>query len=184
MSKPVKNLIIETYKQRFDGLGGAVLIDIRGIKSNDNNRLRHGLAEKRIKVTVVKNSLAQRAFADTDLAQINELLEGPTALVYPVDEDVSVVGVARELISWAKQMERLEFKGALMDGILFGPDQIEALSKYPTKEEAQSQVVQILLTPAQKLVGSILSPGRKVASLIEAIREKLEQGQTITKKAG
>ena len=183
MSKPVKNLITESYKNRFEGVAGAVLIDIRGVESEDNNRMRTELAQKHIKVTVVKNSLARRAFEGGQLASLGDMLNGPSAMVYPVSDETSVVSVARELLTWAKQIEKLELKGALMEGIKFGPDEIEALSKYPTREEAQSQVVQLLLSPAQNLVGQIVGPGRKVASLVEAIREKLEGGEEI-KKAG
>ncbi|MFP4145611.1 MAG: 50S ribosomal protein L10 [Phycisphaeraceae bacterium] len=179
MSKPVKNLIIESYKQRFADVTGAVLIDIRGIEANENNTLRNGLAEKQIRVTVVKNSLAKKAFEGTDLESVDELLEGSAAMVYPTDGDVTVVNVAREMVDWAKKLPKLEFKGAIMDGILFGPDQVEDLSKYPTREEAQAQTVQLLLSPAQNLVGAITGPGKKVASLIEAIREKLESGEEI-----
>ena len=126
MSKPVKNLITEDYKRRFDGLTGAVLVDVRGMEANDNNAFRNDLANKSIKVTVVKNSQAERAFAGTDLEGLSELLDGPSALVYPVSEDTSVVNVARELVDWAKKLETLEFRGALLDGIKFGPDQIAA----------------------------------------------------------
>lgn len=183
MSKPVKNLITQSYQSKFADLTGAVLVDVRGVNAEDNNRMRSGLADKQIKVTVVKNSLAKRALGDGDLAPLGDFLDGPSALVYPVSEDTSVVSIARELITWAKEVQNLEFKGALMEGITFGPDEIEALSKYPTKEEAQAQVVQLLLSPAQNLVGQIVGPGRKVASLVDAIRQKLEDGEEI-KKAG
>jgi len=172
MSKPVKNLITESYKKKFAEIDGAVLIDIRGIKSNDNNRLRDGLAKKQIKITVVKNNLARRAFDGTTLAQIHELLEGPCALVYGGE---SVVNVARELIENLKTIENVLFKGAVMEGQLYAADQIEALSKFPTREEAQAQVVTLFLSPAKNLVGAILGPGRKVASLIKAIEEKAKE---------
>jgi len=183
MSKPVKNLIVDAYKQRFEGVTGAVLIDIRGIKSNQNNELRNGLAKKQIKVTVVKNTLAKRAFDGTDLLPLGDLFDGATALAYPADEETSIVSIARELIEVARTIN-FEFRGALMEGIVFGPDQIKELSKYPTREEAQAQALQIILSPGQNLVGAILGPGRKVASLVKAIEEKLEKGETITKKAG
>ena len=182
MSKPVKNLITESYRQRFEGVTGAVLVDIRGIESNVNNRLRNQLAQRQIKITVVRNSLAKLAFKGSDLEPVNEMLDGPSAMAYPMDGEVSVVNVARELIDVAKGVN-LEFKGALMEGIVFGPDQIEELSKYPTREEAQAQVVQLLLSPAQNLVGAVLGPGRQVASIVKAIQEKLEDGEEI-KKAG
>jgi len=80
-------------------------------------------------------------------------------------------------------LENFNFKGALMEDTVFGADQIDALSKYPTREEAQAQAVQLTLSPGQQLVGSIVSPGRKLASLVKAIEEKLENNQPI-KKAG
>lgn len=181
MSKPVKNLITEEYKRRFEGVTGAVLVDVRGMESNDNNELRNDLAGKSIKITVVKNSQAKRAFDGTDLEGLNEMIDGPSALVYPTTEDASVVTVARELIDWAKKLETLEFRGAILDGIKFGPDQIEALSKYPTREEAQATVVTLLLSPARNLVGAVNAPAGNIAGILKTIQEKLEAGETIGK---
>ncbi len=178
MSKPVKNLITEAYRQRFADLDGAVLIDIRGVKATDTNRLRAGLQEKQVRITVVKNSLAGRALEGTSMEAISSLLSGPNALVYGGD---SVVTVARDLLNWVKDVENLKINGAIMDGQVFGPDEIEALSKYPTREEAQAQTVQIILSPGSNLVGSVLGPGRKIASLVKAIEEKLEKGEAIAK---
>jgi len=179
MSKPVKDLITDSYRQRFEGVEGAVLIDIRGIDANANNRFRDSLREKSIRVTVVKNSLAKRAWSDTTLQPLTDLLDGSSAAVYATDEDTSVVSVARELINWAKELKTLEFKGAVLDGIQFGPDQIKALSEYPTREEAQAQVITLLLSPARNLAGQIAGPGGKLAAIIKAIEEKLEKGEEI-----
>ncbi len=183
MSKPVKNLIAAQYEKEFGAIPGAVVIDIRGIESNDTNALRTGLAAKSIKIRVIKNSLAKNVFKNHELAALNDYLEGPSAMVYPTGDETSVVGVARELIDWAKKLQNMQFKGAVMDGIAFGPTEITKLSEYPTKEEAQATVVQIILTPGQKLAGSILGPGRKLASIVKAIEEKLEKGETISKVA-
>lgn len=172
MSKPVKNLITESYRRRFGALDGAVLIDIRGIKSNKANDLRAGLAAKKIKVTVVKNSLARLAIKGTALDGIGEMLQGPNAMVFGGE---SVVSVARALIEATKEMEGFVFKGAIMDGQVFAADQIKALSEYPTKDEAQAKVVTLILSPARKLVGQITSPGAKLAALVKAIQEKKEK---------
>jgi len=180
MSKPLKNLITKSYKDRFGDLESAVLIDIRGVKVNDNVALRATLAQKQIRVGVVKNSLAKAAFAGTPMENIGELLTGPCALVHG---GASVVEVARELIALIKQTKNLQFKGALMEGQVFGPNEIEKLSLYPTREEAHAQAIQIILSPANNLAGAVLGPGRKIAAMVKAIEEKLEDGQDI-KKAG
>ncbi|MFW6058658.1 MAG: 50S ribosomal protein L10 [Phycisphaeraceae bacterium] len=183
MSKPIKELITTTYRQRFDGVTGAVLVDVRGIDANNNNRLRHDLNGKGIRITVVKNTLARRAFEQNELAPLTELLDGACAVVYPSNGDATVVNVARELVKWAKELENLEFRGAVMEGAVFGPNEIDALSKYPTREEAHAQIVQLVLSPAQKLVGAITGPGQQLAGLVDAIRQKLEDGEEI-RKAG
>jgi large subunit ribosomal protein L10 len=172
MSKPIKNLTAASYRKRFSILEGAVLVDLRGVRSNQANGLRAALKQKSIRVTVVKNSLGKKALAGTKLEGLAKLLEGPSAMVYGAD---SVVAVARELIAATKDIEAVKFKGAIMDGTVFGPDQIKELSKYPTKAEAQSQLLTLVFSPARKLAGQIVGPGRKVASLVKAIQEKKEK---------
>jgi large subunit ribosomal protein L10 len=172
MSKPVKNLIAKQYQQKFADIDGAVLIDVRGIKSNDNNTLRAKLRQNKIKVTVVRNALARRALIGTRIEKLGELLSGPCGVAYGGE---SVVGVARTLIEQVKEMEWLRFRGAVMDGVLFTAEQVEALSKYPTRAEAQAQVVTLILSPARKLAGQVLGPGRKVASLVKAVELKREK---------
>ena len=172
MSKPIKNLTTAGYRKRFGDLDGAVLVDVRGVPSNQANNLRAALKQKQVRVTVVKNSLAKKALAGTRLEGLAKLLEGPSAIVYGAE---SVVTVARELIAATKDIEALKFKGAIMDGTLFGPEQVKDLSKYPTKPEAQAQLVTLIFSPARKLAGQIVGPGRKVASLIKAVQEKREK---------
>lgn len=181
MSKPVKNLITKDYESRFEGLNGAVLVDIRGIDSNTTNTFRAGLAQKQMKITIVKNSLAKRAFDGTDLAGISEMIDGGSAMVYPISDDLSVVSVARELLDWVKRLEKMEFRGAILDGIKFGPNEIKKLSEFPTKEEAQSKVVTMLLSPARNLVGAVKAPANNIAGILKTLQEKLEAGETIAK---
>jgi len=181
MSKPVKDLMTQSYQQYFADLNGAVVVDMRGVHGNATNRMRADLVNKDIKITIVKNSLAKRAFDGSDLEPLSDYLEGPSALVYPVSEQASVISTARELIEWAKEVQQLEFRGAVLEGIRFGPDQIEELSKYPTRDEAQAKVAQLLLSPAQNLASQITGPGQRVAGLVDAIREKLENSEQIKK---
>lgn len=178
MSKPVKNLITESYRRKFGDLEGAVLIDITGVNAGQTNALRTGLSEKQIKVTVVQNLLATKAIEGSAIEGLQRLLTGPNAVVYGGD---SVVSITREVLRFVKDIETLKVRGAIMDGQVFDADQIDALSKYPTREEAQAQMVQIILSPGKNLAGAILGPGRKVASLIKAIEEKLEKGEAVAK---
>ena len=94
----------------------------------------------------------------------------------------TVVDVAREIVDWAKKIKKIELKGAVLDGELYaGKDGVEALSKFPTRAEAQAQVVQLVLSPAGNLVSAITSPGAEIVSILKTIEEKLEKGEAIAK---
>ena len=174
MSKPVKEMIVEEYKDRFKDLEGCCVVDIRGIDAMKNNELRNGLREKSITVTVVK-----KAIAGTALEEISPALDGPCAFAYDPE---SVVNVARELVDWAKKVKKMSLKGAVIDGIFFeGEAGVKRLSEFPTKEEAQSTVVQLVLSPARNVVGCAVSPGSKLLGVVKEIQERLEKGETIAK---
>ena len=61
MSKTVKEMIIEDYRRRFEGVEGGVILQIRGMEALDNNVLRNELRKKSINITVLKNTLAKHA---------------------------------------------------------------------------------------------------------------------------
>jgi len=181
MSKSIKEMMVREYRDRFDGLSQALLVDIRGIEANENNSLRLGLHSQDIRITVLRNNLARDAFGGTDLEALIPSIDGPTALCYGGE---SVVDVAREIVSWAKKVEHLDLKGAILDGELFeGEAGVKLLSTFPTREEAQAKVVQLMLSPAGNLVGASLSPGRNIMGIVKEIRERLEDGKTIEQTA-
>ncbi len=172
-------MMIGDYQKRFDGIDGALVVEIRGIEANENNAMRLGLLEKNIRVTVVKNTLARKAFASTNLEAVTPALEGPSALAYGGE---SVVDVARELVDWAKKVKKLTLKGAVLDGQYFdGEAGVKRLSEFPTKDEAQAKVVQLVLTPASNLIKAATSPGSNILGIVKEIQERLEKGETIAK---
>ena len=181
MSKPIKQMIVRDYESRFTGVEGGVLVEIRGMDAGTNNRLRTELVGKKIRVTVVKNTLARKAFKGTPLEGLSKWLSGPSALVYGGD---SVVGVAREIVEWAKDKEALQFKAAILDGITFeGKAGVEALSKFPTREEAQAKVITLVLSPARNVVGAVKGPAGRVLGIVKEIQRKLEAGETVAARA-
>ncbi len=181
MSKTVKNFLMRDYTEKLEGVEDAVVVSIRGIPANDNTELRTSLAAKNISVMVVRNSLAKTAFKGGSLENLEPVFEGPSALAFGGE---TVIDVAREMVAWAKKVENLELKGAVLDGELYaGEAGVKELSKFPTREEALSNAVTLILSPARNLMGSVTGPGAKLLAVVEAIKTKLEDGEEITKTA-
>ncbi|MCD6304547.1 MAG: 50S ribosomal protein L10, partial [Planctomycetes bacterium] len=122
----------------------------------------------------VKNSLARQAFRELGVEEVGRLLEGPCAIAYGGE---SVVTVVRELLDIHKESPNLTVKAAYMDGEIFPAEQIDALSRYPTRDEAIAQVLQCVLSPGANVAASLTGPGGQLAGILKAIEEKHgEQG--------
>jgi large subunit ribosomal protein L10 len=178
MSKSVKEMIIRDYQKKLEGITEAAVISVRGVNGHDTTRLRKNLRGKKVKVTLVRNTLASKAFEGTPLTALDPVMTGSSAMVY----GGSVVEISRELVAVLKDFPNIELKGAVLDGTLFKGDAgVKELSKFPTRAEAQGQTVSLLLGPARKLVAQIQGPGSTIAGLVKAIEAKLEKGEAIAK---
>ena len=179
MSKPVKEMIVREYKERFEGTDDALVVSLRGIDNAGTGKIRKDLRAKDIRVQVVRNSLAVKAFEGTGLAGLEPVLKGQSAVVYGAE---TVVDVAREIVEVVKEFPDIELKGAVLDGQLFeGDSGVKELSKFPTRDEAIAQVITLVLSPARNLAGQLKGPGGRLAGILKAIEEKLENGESIAK---
>lgn len=181
MSKTLKAMLSRDYTTRLVGTSEAMVISIRGMKGRDATKFRNGLAKSKVKVTVVRNSLAKRSMAGTALEPLAAVLEGPSALAYG---ELSVVETARLIVKMLPDFPGMELKGALLDGTLFKGDAgVKELSKFPTKAEAIADAVTLIVSPGRKIAAQIVGPGTTIAGLIKAIEQKLEKNEPIAKQA-
>jgi large subunit ribosomal protein L10 len=169
MSKPIKKLIRDQLIKRFDGVTQLAVVSFTGVDANTTNAIRSRLAEKDIRVSVVKNSVARQAFKEVGIESAGELLDGPCAVAYGAD---SVVTVVRELLDIGKTTPNMTVKAAFLEGDLFLQDKIEALSKFPTREEAVGQVLGCILSAGANLASCLIGPAGQIASILKTIEEK------------
>jgi large subunit ribosomal protein L10 len=180
MSKAVKDMLMQDYRERLGDLDEALVVSLRGIDSNSTNRIRRNLQKKDIRVTIVRNKLFGQTFSGSGLSKLAPVLTGSSALAYGAE---SVVEVAREIVGLLKDFPGIELKGAVLDGELFeGEAGVKALSKFPTRDEAIAKDVALILGPGRKLLGAIKGPGANLAGIIKAIEDKLEKGEAIQKQ--
>jgi large subunit ribosomal protein L10 len=166
MSKYVKDLITNDLRQRLDGVGDALVVDVVGIENNKAVELRKRLRSKNISLLVVKNSLARRATDGTTLAAAFEEATGTMALVWGGDD---IISLAKEIIAIAEKKEFEPFapRGGVMDGQRLSADQVKDVSKWPSRQEQLSILVGQILNPGATLSAQLLGPARKLASQIK-----------------
>ena len=141
----------------------AVLADFRGLAVVDMTELRARARKEGVYLRVVRNSLARRAVEGTDYECLNEALEGPTLLALSLDEPGSA---ARLMKAYAKENEALEVKALAIDGTLLAASEIDRVAELPTRPEALSLLMSVMLAPMGKLARTLREvPGKLVRTL-------------------
>lgn len=176
MSKKVKSLIEKETATRLDGIEAVGVLNPRGIGAIANNQMRRRFREANLRMTVVKNTLAVRATASSKLKGFEQLLDGPSALVY--GKGVGVSAIARAILAEKKLLEDnkkplFELRGAFFDGEVYVGDKgMEKASKLPTREEAIANVIAAMLGPGRKLAAALKGPGGALGGILKTIEEK------------
>lgn len=172
MSKPVKDLMTREYEERYGELNGACVVSVIGLDAVSSNLLRRELRTRQLRLQVVKNSLARRAFADSAMAPLGAVLSGPCALVTGGE---SVIDVAKALVDLKKTYAKLDLKVGMLEG---DPElvTVEKLAQMKNRGQTLSEVAMLIRSPGGRLAGCLLSPGGRIAGCVKAVIEKAESG--------
>jgi large subunit ribosomal protein L10 len=181
----------ERKAQTIDGLQQilgesalAILTEYRGMRVSELTKLRRELRPKGTEYHVTKNTLLLRAANQLGYTGLDDALAGPTAVAF-VKEDIS--GGAKAILDFAKTNKTIVIKSAILKGKLLSADQIEALTKLPTKEELIAKMLGSLNAPTSNLVNVLAQPPRNLVTalsgvtgnlvnVVAQIQKKLEEG--------
>lgn len=156
--QPAKREAAKKLKEQLDISPDFIFSDFRGLTFPQMTELRAKLAEKKAAYRVVRNSTARVAVKDAGLPDASSLLVGPTGLAF-LGKDPGAA--AKVLMDFAKGAP-LQIKGGVIGGRMFGPKEIEALSRLPSRNE----LIAILM-------GAMNAPIRDVMYVMNGIASKL-----------
>ena len=166
--RPEKVAAVEELKALLDS-SVLILTDYQGLDVKGISNLRRRLRESGSNYRVVKNTLLKLAAVDTAALVLTEGLVGPTAIVYTEEDPVAA---AKALAGFGKDVKAVPVKSALVDGIMYSPEQIESLAKIPPKPELYAMVVGGLLSPITGLVGTLESMIGNLVMTLQAVAEQ------------
>lgn len=124
----------------------------RGLTVGEMTELRAKARASDVYLRVVRNTLARLAVKNTAFECLTDSLTGPVVLAFSRKEPNAA---ARLLRDFSKGHEKLEVKFLALDGTLYGSEKLEFIAKLPTKEEAISQFMSVLLAPMSKLARTL-----------------------------
>ena len=152
-----KQQLIAEMKDVFSKSALVVVVLNKGLNMEETTELRNNVRKDGASYRVAKNRLAKLALAGTPCESMADLLVGPTAIAYSADE----IAASRAVAKLAKDNDRFEIVGGIMNGQKVDAKMIYSLASLPSLDEIRG-----------KLVGLLQAPGGQLARLAKAYSEK------------
>ncbi len=175
MLKQEKERVVAELAERLQASETLLVADYRGLDMVEIDAVRTELIKHGARFTVVKNTLTKRAAEQAGVPELNEFLDGPTAIAFVGDGDM--VAVAKALNDSAKQTRILALKGGILAGKPISADDVRELAALPPMEQLRGQVLGAIVAPLNAIAGLVNAPLQNLLGLVDARIEQLrEQG--------
>jgi large subunit ribosomal protein L10 len=169
MTKQEKNDVIAFLKEKFNQYNNFYVTDTESLTVAQVTKLRRVCFDKQVEMKVAKNTLIKKALEGIDAekyAGVYDSLHKVTALLFSENpKDPAVI-----LSSFRKESkgEKPELKAAFINGDVFvGDNQLVALTKIKTKNELIGEVIGLLQSPIQRVIGALQNRPEAAAATAE-----------------
>lgn len=157
MKREEKQKLISELNTVFNSSALVVVTLNKGLTMAETTELRNAVRQDGASYKVTKNRLTKLALAGTPCESIQDLMTGTTAIAYSADN----ISAARAVVKMAKNNDKLEVVGGVMDGKKIDVKTIQALAALPSLDELRG-----------KLVGLLVAPAGAIARVAKAYSEK------------
>lgn len=157
MTKQEKNEVIEVLKGKFTQYSNFYITDTESLTVAQVNKLRNHCFNKQVEMKVAKNTLIRKALESIDAEKYNgvfDSLHQVTALMFcenPKEPAIIISSFRKD-----NNQEKPLLKAAFINGDIFiGNDQLKALTQIKTKNELIGEVIGLLQSPIQRVLGAL-----------------------------
>ena len=157
MTKQEKNEVIELLKGKFSQYNNFYITDTESLTVAQVGKLRNHCFNKQVEMKVAKNTLIKKALESLDAEKysgVYDSLHKVTALLFsenPKDPAVIISSFRKETNN-----EKPFLKAAFINGDVFvGNDQLKVLTQIKTKNELIGEVIGLLQSPIQRVLGAL-----------------------------
>ena len=157
MTKQEKNEVIELLKGKFSQYNNFYITDTESLTVAQVGKLRNHCFDKQVEMKVAKNTLIKKALESIDsekYAGVYDSLHKVTALLFsenPKDPAMILSSFRKE-----NNNERPVLKAAFINGDVFvGDNQLKALTQIKTKNELIGDIIGLLQSPIQRVLGAL-----------------------------
>lgn len=144
-------------------------LDLSGLTVQQVTGLRREARKADVYLKVVKNTLLRRAIEGTGYECIREEAHGPLMVAFSRGEPGAAARMVRD---FRKANPKAEVRLVAVAGRLLRPEDLEAVAKLPTRDEAIAQLMGVMQAPIAKLVRTLAAPHGKLVRTVAAVRDQ------------
>lgn len=179
MNKEQKQEVIEALKDKFTQYSNFYITNTESLSVAQITNLRRHCFNKHVEMKVAKNTLIKKALESLDnekYSGVYDSLHQVTALMFsesPKEPALIISSFRKEL-----NAEKPVLKAAFLNGDIFvGDNQLINLTKIKTKNELIGEVIGLLISPIQRVIGALQNrPDGAEAEAATATEEKTTAG--------
>jgi large subunit ribosomal protein L10 len=172
MPNQINKDIVSSLKDKVSKAKSVTFTDYIGLSANNVNELRRQLEENGSEMVVAKNTLFRNALKEQgvkDADKLDEHLKGPTAAIFSYNDSVAPL---KTIYTFIKNFELPKVKVGIFDGALTTAEQVEVISKLPSKDVLVAQLLGVLKSPLNGTVQVFSGVQRKFVYAVKAIADK------------
>lgn len=159
MNKAEKTQVIDQLVEQLNANNKIYLADCSTLTVEKVNAFRRQCFEKKISITVVKNTLLKKALEranDSKLTELIPALKGETALIFTETSNAP----AKVIKDFRKNGTKPALKAAYVEDMIFvGDSQLDALASLKSKNELIGDVIGLLQSPIRRVLGALENKG-------------------------
>ena len=171
MTREEKSIVIEALTTQLTENKNIYLADISGLNAGMTSDLRRACFKANIKLSVVKNTLLEKAMdaSDKDFGELPSILKGNTSIMYSETGNAP----AKVIKSFRKKSDKPLLKGAFIEeAIYLGDDQLDILVDIKSREELIGDIISLLQSPAKNVISALQSGGGKLSGILKTLSQK------------
>ena len=167
--------IIDQIGEKLSEYPILYLTNFEGLTVAQSNELRGRFREAGVDYQVTKNTLARMALDRIEGKDaLEEFFAGPTAVAFSEDP-AKPARVIQDFLE-EEDLERPKLKVAWIEGELYeDPEALDTLADLKSREELVGEIVGLLLSPAQNVVGSLQGAGQRLAGILQTLAEEEDE---------
>lgn len=166
MPRPDKVAVVDEVREGLETSAATLLTHYRGLSVTEVAELRAKLRAANARMRVAKNTLTRRAAADAGIDGLEEMLVGPTGLVFCAEDPVAP---AKALRDFAKDHPELVVRGGYFDGQLLDEAEATRLADLDSREDLLAKLAGLMNGALANTARLLNAATEKQARLLQAL---------------